>query len=188
MKAGIKPIIAGGVLFFLGAFVPMAVFLPILINGDPSEEIFKVPGVAKVSVDDPGRYYLWNAHQIVFEGKSYNSTKSIPDGMEIIISNEDTSERFDLVSHSSMTSTRGTELKNSIGYFDVKSAGSLLIEITGGNEQRVFSFSKSPFVYIKTFIVVTVLSAIIGLSGLGFILCGIVKLIKSNSTAKKTYV
>jgi hypothetical protein len=188
MKAGIKPIIAGGVLFFLGAFVPMAIFLPIMINGDPSEVIFKVPGVARVSVDKPGRYYLWNAHQIVFEGKSYNCTESIPAGMEIIISNEDTGQTFDLVSHSSMTSTRGTELKNSIGYFDVKSAGSLSIKITGGNEQRVFAFSKSPFVYIKMFVGVMVLAAIIGLSGFGFILCGVVKLIKSNSTAKKAYV
>lgn len=169
---------------FLGVFVPAAVFLPILINGDPSEKTFKVPGIMQVSVDEPGRYYLWNAHQIVFEGKSYNCSESIPGGMEIKISNEETGEQFDLVSYSTMTSTRGSELKNSIGYFEVNSAGSLLIEVTGGNEQRVFSFSKSPFGMIKLFIIVILLAAIIGLVGLGFILLGVVKLIKSSSTHK----
>ena len=82
MKPGIKTIIAGAVLFVVGALViPLVVVLP-LVLGKSHEFQFKAPGNAEITVNAPGRYYLWNNFRTVYEGKSYDRLENIPDGME----------------------------------------------------------------------------------------------------------
>lgn len=85
MQKGLKPLILGVALFVVGAFVvPAAVILPLVLS-DWSETQFLVPGSAEFLAEEPGRYYLWNDHQTVFEGFSYNRSESLPDGLHIVI-------------------------------------------------------------------------------------------------------
>jgi hypothetical protein len=152
-----------------------------LVLGDKNKEQFMIPGITQVSVEEAGRYYLWNDYQTVFKGKSYSRSEAIPDGIEITIRNEETGEPFNFVSDSSISSSSGTSSKNTIGYIEVQTPGSVRIEILGGNEARIFSFSRSILLAILGLILGGFgLSMTLGLSGVGLSIWGIVKLVRSN--------
>lgn len=88
MKKGLKTLIAGILLFLIGSFVvPLAIIMPVIL-GDSNEHQFIIPGSTAVEIVEPGRYYLWNDFQTVHDGKSYNRSESIPDGLEINVKNE----------------------------------------------------------------------------------------------------
>ena len=180
MKPGILTLITGVALFVLGAFIfPVLVVLP-LILGKSSAVQFKVPGIIEVPVEVPGRYYLWNDFEIVYKGKSYDRSKSIPDGMEIRIWNTN-GDLLEFVSDSSISSSGDAGGSNSIGYVTVQSPGKVRIEIVGGNEERIFSFSRSRFLAIFSRIAGGLsLSMLVGLGGIGMIVWGIVKLVRTS--------
>ena len=183
MKTGIKTIITGAVLFIVGAFViPLAVVLPIVIGlSNSDEKQFIIPGDTQTTIEKPGRYYLWNDHQTIFKGKSYNRSESIPDGIEIKITNVETGKLFDFVSDASMSSTSGNSSKNTIGYIEVSSPCTVDIKITGGEEERVFSLSESNLLKMIGIILGgSVLAIILGFAGFGIAVWGIVKLVRSN--------
>ena len=68
MKRGIKTIIAGVVIFVFGAFVVPLLFIFPLIFGKSNEVQFKVPGTFEANAEKPGRYYLWNDFQTIYDG------------------------------------------------------------------------------------------------------------------------
>ena len=181
MKTGIKTIIAGVTLFVLGAVVvPLAIVLPIVL-GEKNKEQFVIPGSTHVAVEEAGRYYLWNDYQTVFKGKSYIRSEAIPDGLEITIKNEKTGEPYNFVSDSSISSSSGTSSKKAIGYIEVLTPGTVCIEILGGDEERIFSFSRSILLAMFGLILGGFgLSMILGLSGVALLIWGIVKLVRSN--------
>lgn len=181
MKTEIKLIIAGATLFVLGAFViPLATVLPLILR-DSSDDQFKVPGTTQVKIEEPGSYYLWNDYQTVFEGKSYNRSQNIPDGIEITLQNKETGEKFNFISDTSISSSSGSSSKNSIGYIEVQTPGTVEISISGGDEERVFSFSRSDLLLMFGMIFGGLaLSMLIGFSGFGLTIWGIVKLVQSK--------
>src|SRR5579862_6613014 len=118
MKRGVKTIIAGAIIFICGAFViPLAIILPFVLGGSHDVQ-FKVPGTAEVTVKNVGRYYLWNDFQTVYEGRSYNSSKTIPGGMAIEIREAD-GHPLEFTSDNSITMTSGNSSKNSVGYVEI---------------------------------------------------------------------
>lgn len=172
--------ITGAVCFIVGAFViPLATVLPLILEG--SKEVqFKVPGTMEIPVDVPGRYYLWNDFQTVYKGTSYDRSTGIPDGMEIRIRNGN-GELLEFSSDTSMSSTNGASASNSIGYVNIEGPGKVKIEVTGGNEERVFSFARSRLLMMIGRIAGGFLfSMLFGLGGLGMVVWGIVKLVRSN--------
>ncbi len=176
MKPGTKIIIAGGVLTFIGALVvPLMLVLP-LFGIDTGHTRFQVPGSTRVEVKTPGRYYLWNDYQTIFEGKSYNRSQSLPDGLVIRIFRAENGRRLEFVTKTNISSSSGSRAKNTIGYIELAQPGTVAIEVSGKGEERVFSFSRS--------IIKTVLMRIFGggavavtggLLGLALILWGIVR-------------
>ncbi len=186
MKTGIKTIIAGVSLVILGVFaVPAAIVLP-LILGDSNEKQFEIPGNTQIAVEKPGRYYLWNDYQTVFQGKSYNRFKSIPDGIEIKITNAETGELLDFVSDISISSSIGSSSQNTIGYIELQEPCSVDITVIGGAEKRVFSFSKSKLRDMLWLIIGGfVLSPTLGIAGFGITTWGIVKLGRSNKKGEQ---
>jgi hypothetical protein len=180
MKPGIKTIIAGAALFVLGAVViPLLVILP-LILGKSDEVQFKVPGTVQATVKEPGRYYVWNNFRIFYEGKNYDRSETIPDGIEIRIHNAK-GEPLKFVSDTSTSATVNSSAKNSIGYVEVERPGTVGIEVTGGNEERVFSFSQSRFLKMfGMFLGGFGLAMLAGVGGFGIIIWGIVKLVRAN--------
>ena len=185
MKPGILTLITGVALFFLGACaIPLLVVLPLIFEKSTAVH-FKAPGTIEVPVEGPGRYYLWNDFQTVYKGKSYDRSKSIPDGMEIRIWNAN-GDLLEFVSDSSISSCGDAGGSNSIGYVTIKSPGKVKIEIAGGNEERIFSFARSRFLKIFSRVAGGFLLSMLGvLGGLGMITWGIVKLVTTNKRVKE---
>jgi hypothetical protein len=185
MKPGIKSIAAGAVLFLLGAFVfPLLVILPLFL-GESNEVRFRVPGSVAASVEKPGRYYLWNDFRTVYEGRSYNRSEGIPDGIEIRVHDAE-GQSLEFVGDKSISSSSGSSSRNSIGYVQVGSPGQLKIEVSGGNEDRIFSFSQSGL--LKMFGLILVggfLSVLAALCGFGLIVWGTIKLVKSKKNGER---
>ena len=186
MKAGVKTIITGIFLIVLGAFViPVTVVLSLILDNS-NEEQFKIPVTTLVAIEKPGRYYLWNEYQTIFNGISYNRSKSIPDGIEIKIRNHTTGESYDFISNDSISSNSKGSSRNSIGYVDIQNIGSIDIEITGGNEERIFSFSQFDFWAMLGLIFGGIaISMMTCLSGLGLAIWGIINVSKANKKGKQ---
>jgi hypothetical protein len=179
MKPGVKIIIAGVVLMIVGAVcVPLGIVLK-LILGQSDVVQFEVPGLLQTVVDEPGRYYLWNDHQTIFEGKSYNRAIEIPDGFEVSVFGPNGVElAFSSDLNTSFTS--GSGVKQSFGYVDVENSGPVRVEIIGDIEGRIFSFSQfSLRGMFGIFVLGFIIAALFGLSGLALLICGIVKLANS---------
>jgi hypothetical protein len=177
-----KKIVIGIILFILGAFIiPLTLVLTVVSNL-PAEKQFKIPGTAQVTIDEPGRYYLWNNYQTLFEGKSYNRSERLPDGIEIKITDASTGEPFDFTTSLSISSTSGSNSKNSIGYIEVQNAADISIEVAGGNNERIFSFSQSRLLELIGLILACVLlSTVSALSGVGITIWGIISLVRKKT-------
>ena len=186
MKTGAKTIITGIFLIVLGAFViPVTVILSLILV-DSNEKQFKIPVTTVITVEEPGRYYLWNEYQTIFNGISYNRSKSIPDGIEIKIKNQKTGEPYNFISNGSISSNSKGSSRNSIGYVDIQHVGSINIAIAGGNEERIFSFSQFELWNIFGLILGGIGLAIMTcLSGLGLAIWGIINVSKSNKKAEQ---
>ena len=133
--------IAGAVLFILGTVIVPVLFILPLIFGKSDEVQFIVPGTFEAKTEKPGRYYLWNDFQTFYDGKSYNRSERIPDGMEIRIWNSDGTQ-LHLVSDPSISSSNGNSAAKSIGFVEIEKPGKVKIAVTGG-DQRVLSFAPS---------------------------------------------
>lgn len=185
MKPGSKRIIFGIFIFLAGAIiVPLGIIVSLIVT-DSNKLIFKVPGSIRYSMNKPGQYYLWNEYKIVFDGISYNRSKDIPDGIQIRIRNEQTGQVYTFVSNASISSDSGGSARNSIGYIESDSPGNVLIEVQGGNEERIFSISQ--------FRLWRIFSTIFGGIGFAIFIClagglvivwGIVAMARSSSDKK----
>lgn len=175
-------------LFILGALVIPVLMVPFvlpLLFGASNAVQFKIPGTIQATVEKPGRYYVWNDFRTVYEGKSYDRSEGIPDGVEIRVHNSK-GELLKFVSNTSISSSAGSSSKNSIGYVEVESPGKVGIEVSGGNEERIFSFGESGLLKMFGLIIGGFgLSMLVGISGFGIIIWGIVKLVRGNKKGEQ---
>jgi hypothetical protein len=181
MKLGLKTLIIGIALFILGGFViPFLLILPLFLNESANTQ-FLIPGSKEVTVEKPGRYYLWNDFQTVYEGKSFSRSENIPDGLEVAVT-DDTGRTLAFTSDTSTSSSSARSSKRSIGYVEVSNPGKLTVSVSGDSEARVFSFSQS--IFPKIFLAIlgggtaSLLMAFIGFS-IG--IWGLIKLVRSKT-------
>lgn len=181
MKPGIKSIIAGVGLFSLGVVVlPLAIVLPIILtlNGHMME--FKVPGNFETNVVQAGRYYLYNDYQTIYQGKTYDNSTNLPGGIEIKILDSQGQALPFTGDTSFSVGGSGTERK-SIGYVEVQSPGKVRIEVSGGDEERIFSFGQENFLrFFGLMFGALGLCSIIAFGGIGLAVWGIIRLTRSN--------
>jgi hypothetical protein len=62
--------------------------LPVILDGSDGQQ-FLIPGSTQVAIAEPGRYYLWNDFQTFYDGKSFNRSQRIPDGLKIMVKDEE---------------------------------------------------------------------------------------------------
>jgi len=181
MKPGLKTLIAGITLFILGGFViPFLLILPLFLNKSANSQ-FLIPGSKEVTVEKPGRYYLWNDFRTVYDGKSFSRSESIPDGLVIAVT-DDSGKTLAFTSDSSTSSSVGGSSKNSIGFIEVSSPGKLIVSVSGDAEERVFSFSQS--IFPKLFLTILgggTASLLMAFIGFGIGIWGVIKLVRNKS-------
>ncbi len=181
MKPGLKTLITGIVLFILGGFVfPFLIILSLFLNESTNTQ-FLIPGSKEVTVEKPGRYYLWNDFQTVYGGKSFSCSESIPHGLEISLT-DNTGRILNFNSDSSTCSSGGTSSKKSIGYVEVGEPGKLTVSVSGDSEERVFSFSQS--IFPKMFLTILgggTASILMAFTGFGVGIWGVIKLLGNKA-------
>lgn len=180
MKLGTKRIIGGACLLVLAAAITPAAIAYHLLRADPSSQQFQAPGVMDIDVQQPGRYYVWNEYQTIYEGRVYDRSEELPDGMQITITKRPSGKSIALVGRQSISSSSGPSSKRSIGYIDLETPASLRIEVSGLDDERVIGFSRSRIKMILLWIVAGGITAsLLGLGGLGLLAWGIITLART---------
>jgi len=179
MRPGIKRLVAGLILF-LGAFIVPVLFVLPVIMAKSDEVQFKAPGKTEFTAKDAGRFYLWNDFQTVYAGKTYNQSEKLPGGLDIHIKDANGHE-LTLLTDTSISENNGTDSKKSIGYVETTQPGKLTIEITGGTEERIFSFGKSNILKIFGLIFASLGTVVFfGSIGFGLIIWGTIRLLQGR--------
>ncbi len=150
MKKGVKKIIGAVVLFVAGMLMPAAVIIPLIMSGD-GDKPFRVPGSMEITVEKPGRYYLWNQYRTIYEGRSYSFDKELPGGLSFSLTEKASGTAVPLETGMNISSESGNRRKASIGYFEVPRPGTYIISVTGNTEERILSFGKSIFESVLLF-------------------------------------
>lgn len=152
MKKGIPLIITGGILFALGSFVIPIIASIYLITSTIDKKMFEIhPPSFQLSTqtvftaEEPGRYYLWNDYQTIYNGHSYNLDKELPNGIEFKFTDKDSGKPFVFKGYTGMSESCMGSSRVTIGYINVTNACSIIIDISGNSEDRIFSFSRSAF-------------------------------------------
>ncbi len=185
MKKHTKQIISGAVLFILGAFIVPVIFIIYLFLSLLSEKPlarFIFPNEVKVTIENKGKYYLWNEYETIFEGRTYASSKYLPDGIQISLIDTLNGSDIKFISDFSITSSGFNSEKKSIGYFEIERPGNYILKVTGNSEPRILSLGKSLFSYklIVEFFMVFLLVMLMGIVGFLLIIMGIINYIKAR--------
>lgn len=168
-------------LFVVGiVLIPFGILLPILKQ--PVKEIqFLGPGKSSLSIEEGGRYFIWNEYHATLDGMTYVRAETLPSSFELRIQNEAGHTLPWLIEESASVEKKG-HAKTVLGYVDGVEAGKLSIEIKGDLEPRVFSLSQSNFQkYIHWIVGGAILSTLIALIGAGITLRGIYFLAKQST-------
>jgi len=181
MKRGVKTTVVGCLFLLASVLGPVVVVWSTIGTGffeSRIDEQFKVPGTTRITVEEPGAYYLWNDYRTIFENKAYNSSKLVPDGVGIKIHDEKTGEQFDLIAGGpSISCHNGSRFQSSLGYVEIPRPCTIRIDVSGKCEERVFSFAPTRISTILGLVFGTLGLAILSFFlGIVFVVWGIVKL------------
>jgi hypothetical protein len=182
MKSSIAMIIVGAALVLAGVAVPICLLSQIIKQGSHSQDNeFKVPGTAQITAVNPGRYYLWNDYQTVFEGKSYDRSEKVPDGFEVHI-RDSAGHELQFFSETSAMWGAGSVQKKSIGYVEVQQPGKLEISVSNLSQERILSFSQLGLMSLFLDVVGIGASIVLGVfGGVALAIIGIVRLVTKKS-------
>lgn len=181
MKKGLKTLIAGIVIFLIGAVALPVFFVFTLLTEGMAGQQFIVPGSAEIQIEKSGRYYLWNDYQTVYEGATYNASLTVPGGLSIRFTDAG-GEPLPLSADTAMSINIGGSSKNSIGFIEVTEPGNITVNVSGELENRVFSVSAFS---LAGFVRMILSGLILAFAGIAILIWGIVKLVKNSRGAAK---
>jgi len=143
---------------------------------------FVVPGELTVTIEEPGKYTLWNETNSVHNGRLYPGSTELPGSLEIRVSDAFTGSTIPLRSSSSARETFGSTERTAISDIIFDRPGEYRIEVSGRFSERVFLLRRS-----ACSDVLKALAAFIPLSILGWIAAPLIALVVfiRRSSAKK---
>ncbi len=98
---------------------------------------FLAPGRQALTLDS-GEHVVWNDHATVFEGRSYRSSKDLPDGVQVTIT--DSGGAGIALRRASGSTYKGLSTERvSVMKFDIARPGRYEIAVQGDFQPRVFS-------------------------------------------------
>lgn len=141
MISGVALFIAGGIIM---PFVLLLSLVLALSTGGRDMQ-FLIPGSVEFTIEEPGKYYLWNDYRTIYEGETYSKPTELPDNLTISLRNEDWTVCVDIVPRNSISVSSFSSAKQSIGYFKIPEPGDYVLDVQGRCAPRVFSFGESGF-------------------------------------------
>ncbi len=139
MKRGSKRIILGLALLIGGGTVGVMTFSR-LYRGDALDPLHAATGEFQVSVDQPGRYYIWDHTLTHHEGETIRQQDDFPEGVSFAFLNSG-GQPLDFQPDTGESWSIGNHVKASVGYVDITKPGNITAVVKGGNGERLVSFS-----------------------------------------------
>ena len=119
-----------------------------LVSGFSSGHQFLVPGTHTFNFKSPGKHIIWNDSQTFFNGRSYSSSPSLPDGLTIKVIQRASQNQISTKTTGSSSESSGSHKRYSICSFLVEKSGEYTIEVKNVPSQRVFMLRKSQLKYV----------------------------------------
>ncbi|HEX9673935.1 MAG TPA: hypothetical protein VGA12_10905 [Burkholderiales bacterium] len=124
-----------GALALGGVFAAAGMVAWLVVTWEESAQ-FVAPGRHALTLK-PGNYVVWNDHLTVFEGRSYRSSKALPDGMQVTVAG---SGGAVTLRRASGASYKGSNTERvAVMQFDIAQPGSYEIAVLGDFQPRIFS-------------------------------------------------
>lgn len=184
MKKGVTLIVIGSLLCLAAFSFGFIKFFNALMSMEPHENAFLVPGQTEVQVTEPGEYYLWNVYQTVYEGRAYNQSSNLPNGVEIDITDAG-GHTLDLDSDQNASASINNHQMQAIGRVLISQPGAIQIEVSGDFEQRVFSFSQFRiFKMMRELFALFAACSLVFIIGCGLLVWGIMILVNHRDAAR----
>lgn len=180
MQKGLKTLIGGIVFLLIGVLVIPLILIFTFLQADKDAQQFVIPGQGQIQIEHPGQYYLWNDFQTVHNGRTYNQSPTLPNGLDISVTDA-SGKALDFISSTEISVTHGSSARNSIGFIDVTSPGMLTVSVDGDIENRIFSVSTIKLGQFFNMVLASLACAFIGALMLIF---GIIKLVKNKKAAQ----
>lgn len=131
-----------GTAVVVGSAVTFFITLSSLIRGVPLDPLFAASGTIETRTADGDRYYLWDNHLTMFEGRKVHHSSDFPDDIQISIRERD-GEKLDFIRDEGHGWRIGNHAKTSVGYIGSSKPSDIIIQIQGGSGDRVLSFAKA---------------------------------------------
>jgi len=187
MKKGLGKVILGVILMVTAAVIVITAAVSIFGQLWKTEKTFAGPGTVEVTIREPGKYYLWNSYRITFENKSYNQSKSMPEGTVAGLKNNESGQVIGFNPNRAFSLSSGDEARVSIGYFDIQRTGKYDLTVAGFAETRIFSWGKSEGSNIvSTAISIIGIDMILTTGAVILIIVGLRQMIRKKSMTETT--
>lgn len=184
-----RKLLFGIALILAACLAPLILVMPVFKSLMEEPDLLKAPGEWEVMAEEPGRYYVWNEYQTVYDGTTYAEGEALPSGITFSLVDAATEEAVPFETDASISASSGATKKNSVGYFSLEEPGLYRLRIEGVEEPRIFSFGPSVFGDFFSFfgrIVLAGLAAFAAaIGGLLLIIFGIVELVRKEKNAAR---
>ena len=128
--------VLAGAMVLCGVLTAAALVARLVLTWEEGTQ-FLAPGRQALTLD-PGEHVVWNDHVTVFEGRSYRSSKDLPDGVQITIT--DGSGASVALRRASGATYKGFNTERvAVMKFDIARPGRYEVAVQGDFQPRVFS-------------------------------------------------
>jgi len=127
-------------------------------------EQFLVPGRHAFTVETPGEYRVWNDYRTVFQGRTYDGPRELPDGARITVTEAAGGRALAVTSGGSATSSMPDAERVAIASFEPAAPGRYEIVVEGDFKPRVFSVAPDFFPRLFFSIIAAVCAVLFGIT------------------------
>ncbi len=168
-------------LLFLFCAVGGTIYLfSAMFHSFPGGTQFIVPGDLTITVEKPGKYILWNETNVIYNGRMYTGSSSLPDSVGIRVYELLTGRTVPLKSSSNARESAGPSVRTAVSDISFDKPGRYRIEVNGDFSERVFMLRRSACSDI-----LHALAVFVPLSILGWIVSPLILLIVFVKRANK---
>lgn len=146
-------VLGPGVLFFV-------VFTQLATGNDAP--VFETPGTTVFHAEEPGSVTIWHQTRGVINGKVHVQSHTLPNGLQITVNQQGSTDPLPIQSASHATVSMGTIERRSAFEFEAKSPGDYVVTASGGDAPAVLAVSPSLGSRFVSLILGTVCSGLAG--------------------------
>ncbi|MGE5893443.1 MAG: DUF4870 domain-containing protein, partial [bacterium] len=154
------------ILFLAGVSGAAAIFFTGLfssLSGMSGGTQFMVPGSVMVTIEEPGKYILWDEIATMYQGERLMSSEELPPGVGISVIETQSGRSLPVLPTAQSTETVGFIKRKAINSITFDKPGIYTIDVSGDFEERVFFLRRSLMAGFFTGLIAVAVLGFIGL-------------------------